>query len=155
MTLPDALADDLTSVLRIAGLALNRSDGFRGGGVDTPLLGGVVILFTVVLKPLLRGKIQSGRERDLAAPSFALKTSLQLRGDTPAVHFGLHALHCSATGPSVVVASHRPFRMVQASAATDFIDTRILLELRTRSQVCRRALLGSLEQLRHSNEEAA
>src|SRR5665213_331443 len=96
MTLPDALPDDLTRVLCIVGTALNRSNGFRGGRMKTPLLNGIV-LCAALLKPLVGGEIQRSRKRDLPAARFALQARFQLRGDPPAIHFGLHALHCSAT----------------------------------------------------------
>jgi hypothetical protein len=66
MTLPDALPDNLTRIRRAAGMALNRSDGFRGGRMKTPLLNGI-ILSAALLEPLLHGQIQSLGERTLSA----------------------------------------------------------------------------------------
>src|ERR1700722_2316312 len=88
MTLADALPDDLTRILRVAGIAFNRSEGFRGGRMETPLLNGIVLVGTVLLEPLLRGQVQCLGERDLPAARFALQSRSQLRGDPPAVHFG-------------------------------------------------------------------
>jgi hypothetical protein len=49
VTLPDALPDDLTRILRAVGMALNRSEGFRGGRMKTPLLNGIVLVGTAFL----------------------------------------------------------------------------------------------------------
>src|ERR1700722_14566970 len=80
MTLADALPDDRTRILRVAGMALNSSEGFRGGRMKTPLLNGIVLVGTALLEPLLRGQVQSLGERNLPATRFALQHRFQLRG---------------------------------------------------------------------------
>lgn len=107
---PQMLTHHPAYALGAPGIAARQdSEAFRRSPPKALLFHVVVIAHAGTLhKPLLGSKVQNGGNRSLTAPSLALQVRFEGCGKTPAVHFRLHALHCSAPGSHVMFDVSRP-----------------------------------------------
>src|SRR5579863_5204576 len=70
------------------------SEAFRRSLMKPALRLVVAALGSAALQPLPRRHIQHTGDRNVTTPRCAFQACLDVRGYTPAVYLGLHALHC-------------------------------------------------------------